>query len=267
MIQHIKIMIRTMQKRIYYIFSYFWVILSGQKAKSDGYLRNLKDKYTGRRCFIIGNGPSLTAEDLEKLKGEITFAANRIFQIFPQTEWRPTYYGMLDEGVACSKGVATEASKLNCEMKFFRMEGWYAYHKIKGSKCYLHSWWGKKYLKDPQFSLDLCKGVYTISTITYMMTQVAVWMGFKEIYFLGMDNRYAKAINKDGSITVNSGEKSYFTGSDATLQSAAAAVWEMDIAYEYLEQFSRTAGFRIYNATRGGCLEKFERVDFDGLFS
>lgn len=37
-------------------------------------------------------------------------------------------------------------------------------------------------------------------------------------------------------------------------------------AYEKAEEYSRKHGFRIYNATRGGNLEVFERVCFDSLF-
>ena len=36
-------------------------------------------------------------------------------------------------------------------------------------------------------------------------------------------------------------------------------------SYQIAEEYSRTHGFRIFNATRGGCLEVFERVDFDLL--
>ena len=32
------------------------------------------------------------------------------------------------------------------------------------------------------------------------------------------------------------------------------------------ENYSRNHNFRIYNATRGGKLEMFERVEFDSLF-
>jgi hypothetical protein len=35
--------------------------------------------------------------------------------------------------------------------------------------------------------------------------------------------------------------------------------------YEGAERYSRNHGFRIYNATRGGELEAFERVDFDAV--
>lgn len=56
----------------------------------------LKDAHKGKRCFIIGNGPSLRADDLDKLENEYTFGANRIFNIYEQTNWRPSYYIAVD---------------------------------------------------------------------------------------------------------------------------------------------------------------------------
>ena len=46
-------------------------------------LARLKNIHTGKRCFIIGNGPSLTSSDLDKLRdnNEICFGFNRIFYI------------------------------------------------------------------------------------------------------------------------------------------------------------------------------------------
>ena len=44
-----------------------------------------------------------------------------------------------------------------------------------------------------------------------------------------------------------------------------ASIWRMDIVYEYAEKYSREHGFRIFNATRGGFLEKFERVNLDDV--
>ena len=41
------------------------------------YIRSLQNKYEGKRCFIIGNGPSLTPEDLDRIKDEYSFASNR----------------------------------------------------------------------------------------------------------------------------------------------------------------------------------------------
>ena len=62
-------------------------------------LSQFRNIHSGKRCFLIGNGPSLRASDLDTLHraGEITFAFNRIYNIFDQTEWRPTYYISQDE--------------------------------------------------------------------------------------------------------------------------------------------------------------------------
>lgn len=55
-------------------------------------LRELKNIHQGERCFIVGTGPSLSISDLEMLKGEVTFGTNRIYELYNQTNWRPTYY-------------------------------------------------------------------------------------------------------------------------------------------------------------------------------
>ena len=64
-------------------------------------LSSYKNKYSGKRCFLIGNGPSLKAEDLTKLykNGDITFAFNRVYNIFDDTEWRPKFYISQDEKI------------------------------------------------------------------------------------------------------------------------------------------------------------------------
>jgi hypothetical protein len=61
------------------------------------YLKQFKNLHPGERCFIIGNGPSLTPEDLAKLKSEISFGSNKIYLAFDQTEWRPSYYVVEDD--------------------------------------------------------------------------------------------------------------------------------------------------------------------------
>ena len=46
---------------------------SGKTMPNQG----AQDIHSGRRAFIIGNGPSLTVADLERLKGEVTFASEQ----------------------------------------------------------------------------------------------------------------------------------------------------------------------------------------------
>lgn len=241
------------------------VILNGKKKSSNEYIKSMKDKYKGQRCFILGNGPSLSIDDLEKLKNEITFASNRIYKIFDKTGWRPTFFCMNDETVAEMDGVIDGINGIECEKKFALQEGYYIFRKFKGDTCFLHGWYQRKYLDHPGFSEDLVKGIYCIATVTYMMIQIARYMGFTEIYLMGLDNRYAYSRLRDGTIVKNEGIVNYFGEKNIEISNTITAVstWEFDIAYEYAEEYSKTHGFRIYNATRGGFLENFERVDLD----
>ena len=267
MLRKVKRLLYGTYMRIAYILSLIYILFSGKKNKYAEYLKTIKGKHAGQRCFVIGNGPSLTKEDLEKLSGEITFASNRIFNIFHETFWRPTYYMMFDEYVASSNGVIDGVNSFKCDMKFFRQQGYYACHKVKEEKCFIYSYWGKKYLANPQFSKDLSKGVYAIATITYTMIQMARYMGFSEIYLIGMDHKYANEMKKDGTIIKNEGIKSYFGNVTKKVSNTVAASWEMEVVYNYAEKYSRENGFRIYNATRGGYLEVFERVNLDDVLN
>ena len=253
------------QEMLYFLGNLL-VKLKGLDSESKNILYSLKGKFKGKRCFVLGNGPSLCATDLDALKNEITFASNRIYRIYDQTDWRPTYYVMFDENVAKSEGVIDGANRVNC-IKFVRKQGYIAYRKLSGKVCYPHSWYSRRYLDVPEFSEELDKGIYSIATVTYAMIQIARWMGFEEIYLLGVDNKYAYSLKRDGSIVRNEGVISYFSTNSEEIpdQSTASATWECEIAYEYAEKYSRHHGFRIYNATRGGFLEIFERVDLDNV--
>ena len=256
---------RTVLRHIAYGASSFVVWLTGKRKKSKYIVKQLKNKYAGKRCFVIGNGPSLTAADLDLLKNEITFASNRVYKMFDQTDWRPTYYAIIDESVARSADM-DKINTMHCEQKFFRAQGWYAYRKIKNA-CYIHSWHARKYLDTPAFSEDVEKGWYTIATVTYAMLQLAKYMGFSEIYMLGMDHKYAVERTKDGSVVENKGVKSYFGKAEKSESNVVGSTWESDIAYQYAEEYSRKNGFRIYNATRGGFLEVYERVNLDDVLN
>jgi hypothetical protein len=63
-------------------------------------LRALAGRHRGRRGVAIGNGPSLRVEDLDRLRGGITFASNKIFLAFDQVAWRPTFHSCSDILVA-----------------------------------------------------------------------------------------------------------------------------------------------------------------------
>ena len=60
----------------------------GQKVT----IRSFKNKYKGKRVFMIGNGPSLNKTPLDTLHSEYSFAMNRISLLYDNVRWRPSFF-------------------------------------------------------------------------------------------------------------------------------------------------------------------------------
>ncbi|MFD2442781.1 6-hydroxymethylpterin diphosphokinase MptE-like protein [Bacillus sp. CGMCC 1.16607] len=218
-------------------------------------MKILKDKHKGERCFIVATGPSLVIEDLDKLRNEMTFSMNSIFLSFNETDWRPNYYGI--QFPEFFHKYKNEIDQLNVELK---LVGDVVSKQVKLSDDYYiyplhmlnHNWTHKKY--HSKFSADAFEVVYSGYTITYSLIQLAVYMGFEEIYLIGVDCNYAS--NKNNHV------KDY--GIVDPLASAAGE--KMICAFKEAKKYADNHQIKIYNATRGGMLEVFERVDFDSLF-
>lgn len=250
-----------LKKKISVLFYKTW----GDEEKNLNELESLHNIHKGKRGFIICNGPSLKSEDLDKIysNNEISIASNKIDKIFTQTKWRPTYYTVMDEGYQYS--LLDTMNAVPAKKKFFRIESFITTRKVKDNCVWLNADGNRKYLENPRFSEDCSDIIYTIATVTYVMIQLYVYMGIREIYIIGCDNSYGREIAKDGNI-INHGTSSYFGGSEQKDMNIAAATWQMNLAYEYARKYADEHGIKIYNATRGGHLEAFERVDFDSLF-
>ena len=104
------------------------------------------------------------------------------------------------------------------------------------------------------FSEDVARVVYGGATVTYACIQIAVYMGFKEIYLLGVDCNYCKGSNSNY----------FFWEQKADVMNHKED--RMVLSYESAREYADSHGIKIYNATRGGMLEVFERVEFDSLF-
>lgn len=227
-------------------------------------LKTFKNKHNGERCFIIGNGPSLAAKDLNLLKNEVTFATNRIYNIFHETDWRPTYYVVQD--FVLLNEIYEEANKVEAKNKFYpiNMKWLYDCNLENALYFYLNTEIYNPNL--PKFSTDISKQIYEGFTVTYGAIQLAVYMGFKEIYLLGVDFNYSITINNNGKITNNEGVKDYFSN-DNNLNLNLPNLENSLLAYQAASKFTKQNGIKIFNATRGGKLEAFERIEFDNLFA
>ena len=233
-------------------------------------LKQFKDIHKGETCFIIGNGPSLKIVDLTKIHElEIpSFAFNRIFCIFDETPWRPTYY--ISQDINVTYGIEEQFKMLDLKNKFLPVRWkWYEGFTIPNSYYFKTITSGKDVLG---FSKDFAKEVVDASTVAYTAFQLAYYMGFKRIYLIGFDQNYRIAKDKEGNIVVNDKlEKDYVSEkyrNEGTDDLILPNLYEMNIAFVSLDYHIKNSGIdlEVYNATRGGMLEVFERKDLDEVF-
>lgn len=239
--------------------------MSKYYAVNQNKLYGLSNKHIGKRAFIIGNGPSLCAADLNRLhlNNEITFASNHIWKIFSQTEWRPTYYASVNDGIP-RKRTKVMVDKAVAEYKFLRTTNYLQLKGLSGNKLFINVQ-GDGTLSNPKFGEDIAEVVYAMGTTTFLLIELAVYMGCRELYIIGCDNRYSITKSEDGKVIYNN-DKSYFDEADKTARQVPIETWQMTRAYEFAKQYAEAHGIKIYNAGRGGHLETFQRVDFDSLF-
>lgn len=241
-------------------------------------LLRLRNSATGRRVFILGNGPSLLQTDVDRLTGEISIASNSIFLLYGKKAFRPTYYTIEDKLVAEDR--AAEANALEGSLKIFPEDvgEWlkrtpntlfvnfirdYPDFPLSGTPGGQHR---------PLFSKNIASRAFWGGTVTYLNLQLAFHLGAKTVYMIGFDHNYARPNEKDqveGSVItsktddINHFDPRYF---GAGYRWHDPLVWRMERSYELARHVFERHGRKIYNATAGGKLEVFERVEFESIF-
>lgn len=232
-------------------------------------LAQYKNKHKGERCFVIGNGPSLSAADLQVLheNGVIAFGTNRVFHIFDKTQWRPTYY--VSEDAIILQSIQGDVAELSCDARFLPINlRWDNIVNVPNT-IWFYLDYGADYPDTYGLSLDVAKSIRCRSTVTTTCIQLAIYMGFSEIYLLGVDHNYSKYIDSSGNLVEDPNVMDYFSAEyDTDFKNVIGRnLGETTLSYISVEKLSRKTGtFKVFNATRGGKLEVFQRVDFDSLF-
>jgi hypothetical protein len=237
------------------------------KSPDSEYIRQFKNRYLGKRCFIIGNGPSLKIEDLAKLKSEYTFGANRIYNLFSKTNWRPTFYLSVDLDVLRHSWKELNNYDFNEMFLATTMDFDMSQFKCKATRIFQEPKFViNKYDDQNAFiSEDVSKFFSVGYTVTFTAIQFAIYMGFKEIYLLGMDFSFSNMRNKSGKTTKDNSVKDHFY--EKKYKATVPFFYDNNLqAYNAARQYADTHGIKIINATRGGKLEVFKRVDFDTIF-
>jgi hypothetical protein len=238
--------------------------LGAQGRANRQRLAALENAFRGRRCFIIGGGPSVAAMDLAPLRDEVTIGSNAIFLLFERMGFRPTFYTVEDRLVAEDRTAEINALRGTTKLLPRAL-----------SYCLTHDertvWvnFVYEYEGAPRFSADLRHAGYWGGTVTFFNLQLAFFLGFREVYLLGIDHSYQVPARRSGNVItssepdVNHFHPDYF---GPGYRWHDPRVERMEAAYLCAREFASHHGMAIINATVGGRLEVFPRVDFAELF-
>jgi hypothetical protein len=224
-------------------------------------LKQFKGIHEGERCFIVATGPSLTIDDVNKLKGEICWTCNSGIKLFEKTDWRPDYYAIGDGTVF--RRIEKDLANVNLKCAFYNHKDiewggehiyplpmWVSLVMDEATRRVIPRSWRKK-----RMSSDISKKVFMGGNVTNIIIQICFYMGFKEIYLLGCDCNYQ-----------GSSAHSSLTGykNDDKLADTAYNIYQTMIDdHRCALKEAEKRGVKIYNATRGGMLEVYPRVNLD----
>jgi hypothetical protein len=217
------------------------------------------DKHKGKRCFIIGNGPSLKQTDLSHLKNEFTLGQNRIYLAFPDFGFSTNYFLSVNDLVI--EQCAAEIQNLTMP----RFVGWRArkWLKPQDNLFFIHTTYtGEKFAK------DIRERVWEGGTVTYTSLQVAYYLGFSEVILVGVDHNYVTTGKPNATVTSQGDDPNHFDpgyfGKGFRWQLPDLIQWEE--AYRLARRTYEADGRRVLDATVGGKLTVFPKVEYGKLF-
>lgn len=231
------------------------------RRESRRKLAALKDSHRGERCFLIGNGPSLRQTDLSKLKGEFSFGFNRIFLAEAELGFKPSCLVSINDLVIEQSAAELQALEMP---KFF---AWRArrFVQMDGHTHFIYTSY-----TGPGFARDVTGRVWEGATVTNVALQLAFHMGFSKVILIGVDHNFTAAQGKPNTTVVSTGEDpNHFSGA----YFGKGFRWQLpdletsERGYRNARQAFEAAGRQVVDATIGGKLRIFERVDYNTLFS
>lgn len=273
-----------------------WIKLESRIAFwKDAELKNIlaenadiKNRYEGRRCFILGNGPSLKNVDFSLLRDEFVFTVNQLprnprfkelhtnvhvwvdRRFFNIDEKKPEDMELLD----VMKNVKDEE---NNPIVFYHYIAKPMVEKFKLDKYLNIRYFDQTYIDSKDIlnsSIDYTKLVPGFGTVVHYIICLAVYMGFSEIVLLGCDcsgfvsiakARLGKAENSLYSYEISENEKNRMEKLQSLTSIRDELFWQVKLFDDYivLNQYCKNHGVELYNATYPTLLEGVEKIDLE----
>ncbi|MBN2047930.1 MAG: DUF115 domain-containing protein [Anaerolineaceae bacterium] len=223
-------------------------------------LKALKDIHKGKRCVIIGNGPSLQQTDVSKIKNEYTFGLNRIYLAFEEWGFQTSFYLSVNDLVVeqCREDIAS--------LEMPKFVSWRARKWLQPQENlhYLYTTY-----TGPKFATDVSGRLWEGATVTYTALQLAYHLGFSTVVLIGVDHSFASKGKPNETVVSQGDDPNHF---DAKYFGKGFR-WQLpdldtsEVSYAMAKAAFEADGRQVLDATIGGKLQVFPKVDFDQYFS
>jgi hypothetical protein len=260
------------------------------KMAKDLLKRNneFKNSYKGKRCFIIGNGPSIHEVDFTTLQNEIVFTVNQLprnpdfkklhtnFHV-----WSDERFFSIDKNkredielLKVMKSVNTDDNKpvIFYKLAARQMIQEFDLEEVLDIRYYDEIGIEMDLLK--KADLDFTKPVAGFPTVIHYAICLAVYMGFTEIVLLGCDctgfistanARMSKAEEALYGYEISKNEKRRLEKLQKKTSIRDELYWQVVMfdVYEILNQYCEYHGCKLYNATKPTLIEGVECIDLN----
>lgn len=209
-----------------------------------------KDVHQGQVALLLGNGPSVQIDDLEKLNEFVSFACNRIHLSYSQTSFRPDYVLSSDEQMIEDFGQEIIDNNKSTFLiskgrPFFK--GNYTWCKLRNGRPF-------------NFSFDIDNNVMAGGGTLISAIQIAHYMGINKFIVYGVDHSFKFEKVKSKGYANAVGDGNHFIKGYRSGKAWQAPVEDLiEEAFIKSDKIMRSEGGYIINVTRGGCLEVLER--------
>lgn len=235
--------------------------------------------HCGERVFIVCTGPSINTQNIEKLKNEHVIAVSGFCLHNSCKIIDPEYYCVPTFEESYTKELATERLtrivRLTERAQFF-----YSTHEknvvesIDEYNSRNVNYLSFKAIEDFEFwDVDLCNSIPFSQSVSIMALMIAIYMGFSEIYLVGVEHdslftgQYNHCYENQKSVDAFNNydlKGDYLKANNFTSEIFSLSnLWKQ---YIYMREIASRMNINIYNATKGGILDVFERKEFEKLF-
>lgn len=278
--------IDNLRREVHYYIN--WMFSSDlRNAMSNN--KKLKDSHKGERCFIVGNGPSLKHHDLSKLTNEHVFTVNYMMKSTDFITLNPKYHLFFDpivfgldpknEDDNDKIRMIARTAETNPETTYiipYRRKS--NFIKLFPNHKFMYVYNYKTYTPTLKSSSSLDRITPGFQNVILYAINSAIFLGYKEIYLLGVDmtgflehfeynkindqwgHSYSKTQEEKEKIIQILAEKNI--DNEFYLKTYGKTFEHL----KYMHKYALKQQVDLMNASAHGAIDFLPRVDYDQLF-